>query len=42
LLNDGIIAGEQPTPGAPWRIRLTKDWNSAWKSDPAVGVISVE
>src|SRR6516162_3322419 len=25
LLNDGIIAGEQPTPGAPWRIRLTKD-----------------
>jgi hypothetical protein len=23
LLNDGIIAGEQPTPGAPWRIRLT-------------------
>jgi DNA invertase Pin-like site-specific DNA recombinase/predicted DNA-binding transcriptional regulator AlpA len=23
LLNDGIIAGEQLTPGAPWRIRLT-------------------
>ena len=23
LLNDGIIAGEQPTPGAPWRIRMT-------------------
>jgi predicted DNA-binding transcriptional regulator AlpA len=23
LLNDGIIAGEQPTPCAPWRIRLT-------------------
>jgi hypothetical protein len=23
LLNDGIIAGEQPTPGGPWRIRLT-------------------
>jgi len=23
LLNDGIIGGEQPTPGAPWRIRLT-------------------
>ncbi len=22
-LNDGIIAGEQLTPGAPWRIRLT-------------------
>ena len=25
LLNDGIIAGEQLTPGAPWRIRLTND-----------------
>jgi DNA invertase Pin-like site-specific DNA recombinase/predicted DNA-binding transcriptional regulator AlpA len=23
LLNDGIIAGEQLTPGAPWRLRLT-------------------
>ena len=24
-LNDGFIAGEQLTPGAPWRIRLTDD-----------------
>jgi hypothetical protein len=24
-LNDGIIPGEQLTPGAPWRIRLTED-----------------
>jgi hypothetical protein len=24
-LNDGIIAGEQLTPGAPWRIRMTDD-----------------
>ncbi len=22
-VNDGFIAGEQPTPGAPWRIRIT-------------------
>ena len=22
LLNDGIIAGEQPTPAAPWRIAV--------------------
>jgi predicted site-specific integrase-resolvase len=22
-LNDGFVAGEQVTPGAPWRIRLT-------------------
>ncbi len=27
-LNDGIIAGEQLTPGAPWRIRLTDDLRS--------------
>jgi DNA invertase Pin-like site-specific DNA recombinase len=25
LLNDGVIAGEQFTPGAPWRIRLTDE-----------------
>jgi predicted DNA-binding transcriptional regulator AlpA len=24
-LNDGFIAGEQLTPGAPWRIRLTNE-----------------
>ena len=24
-LNDGFIAGEQVTPGAPWRIRLTEE-----------------
>src|SRR5262249_29466880 len=25
LINDGIIAGEQITPGAPWRIQLTDE-----------------
>jgi hypothetical protein len=24
-LNDGFVAGEQVTPGAPWRIRLTNE-----------------
>ena len=24
-LNDGFVAGEQITPGAPWRIRLTDE-----------------
>jgi len=33
LLNDGIIAGEQPTPGAPWRIRLTKDLKDRFNGD---------
>jgi DNA invertase Pin-like site-specific DNA recombinase len=27
-LNDGFIAGEQLTPGAPWRIRITDDLRS--------------
>jgi len=33
LLNDGIIAGEQLTPGAPWRIRLTKDLRDRFNGD---------
>jgi DNA invertase Pin-like site-specific DNA recombinase len=27
-LNDGFIGGEQVTPGAPWRVRLTKELQS--------------
>jgi DNA invertase Pin-like site-specific DNA recombinase len=33
LLNDGIIAGEQVTPGAPWRIRLTDDIKARFNAD---------
>jgi predicted DNA-binding transcriptional regulator AlpA len=33
LLNDGIIAGEQLTPGAPWRIRLTKNLRDRFNGD---------
>ena len=33
LLNDGIIAGEQLTPGAPWRIRLTDDVKARFNGD---------
>jgi len=32
-LNDGIIPGEQLTPGAPWRIRLTEDVMARFNSD---------
>jgi DNA invertase Pin-like site-specific DNA recombinase len=35
LLNDGIIPGEQLTPGAPWRIRLTDDLRARF--NPEVG-----
>jgi predicted DNA-binding transcriptional regulator AlpA len=33
LLNDGIIPGEQLTPGAPWRIRLTDDLIAKFNGD---------
>jgi len=33
LLNDGIIAGEQLTPGAPWRIRLTDELMARFNGD---------
>jgi DNA invertase Pin-like site-specific DNA recombinase len=33
LLNDGIIGGEQLTPGAPWRIRLTDDIRARFSDD---------
>jgi hypothetical protein len=36
LLNDGIIAGEQLTPGAPWRIRLTDELKARFNSETSV------
>ena len=35
LLNDGIIAGEQITPGAPWRIRLTDELKARFNAEVA-------
>ena len=35
LLNDGIIAGEQITPGAPWRIRLTDELKARFNAEAA-------
>jgi predicted site-specific integrase-resolvase len=37
LLNNGIIAGEQLTPGAPWRIRLTDDFKARFNSEAGEG-----
>jgi DNA invertase Pin-like site-specific DNA recombinase/predicted DNA-binding transcriptional regulator AlpA len=39
LLNDGIIAGEQLTPGAPWRIRLTDALKERFNAEPAAGYL---
>ena len=36
-LNDGFIAGEQLTPGAPWRIRLTDDLRALFVDDAPDG-----
>jgi predicted DNA-binding transcriptional regulator AlpA len=33
LLNDGFIAGEQLTPGAPWRVRLTDELNARFNGE---------
>ena len=39
LINDGIIAGEQITPGAPWRIRLTDDLKAQFNCDAGEGFL---
>jgi DNA invertase Pin-like site-specific DNA recombinase len=39
LLNDGIIAGEQLTPGAPWRIRLTDDLMARFNGEAGDGFV---
>jgi predicted DNA-binding transcriptional regulator AlpA len=39
LLNDGIIGGEQLTPGAPWRIRLTNDIKARFSQDAGEGFL---
>jgi DNA invertase Pin-like site-specific DNA recombinase len=39
LLNDGFIAGEQLTPGAPWRIRLTDDLKALFNNDAGDGFL---
>lgn len=33
LVNDGVIVGEQLTPGAPWRIRLTEELKARFNGE---------
>jgi DNA invertase Pin-like site-specific DNA recombinase len=40
-LNDGIIAGEQLTPGAPWRIRLTDDLRARVAEEVPAGYLTM-
>ena len=39
LLNDGIIAGEQLTPGAPWQIRLTNELRARFNAEAGEGFL---
>jgi hypothetical protein len=41
-LNDGFIAGEQVTPGAPWRIRVTDDWKERFVEEPPPGYVAMQ
>jgi hypothetical protein len=38
-LNDGFIAGEQLTPGAPWRIPITEQLRSRFVEEPPEGYV---
>ena len=40
-LNDGFIAGEQITPGAPWRIRLTEELRSRFVEHVPEGYVTM-
>ena len=40
-LNDGFIAGEQDTPGAPWRIRLSDDLRALFVDDAPEGWLAM-
>ncbi|MGH8533345.1 MAG: helix-turn-helix domain-containing protein, partial [Gammaproteobacteria bacterium] len=41
-LNDGFIAGEQITPGAPWRIRLTDELTSRFVEEAPMGYVPMQ
>jgi hypothetical protein len=40
-LNDGFIAGEQDTPGAPWRIRMTDELRALFVDDAPEGWLAM-
>jgi predicted DNA-binding transcriptional regulator AlpA len=40
-INEGIIAGEQLTPGAPWRIRLTEELRALVAEEAPEGYLTV-
>jgi excisionase family DNA binding protein len=41
-LNDGFIAGEQITPGAPWQIRLTEELHHRFVDQAPAGYVTMQ
>lgn len=41
-LADGFIAGEQVTPGAPWRIKMTEELRSQFVKEPLDGYVTMK
>jgi predicted site-specific integrase-resolvase len=41
-LNDGFVAGEQVTPGAPWRIRLTDQLRDMLVDHAPAGWVAIQ
>jgi excisionase family DNA binding protein len=41
-LNDGLVAGEQVTPGAPWRIRVTDQLKARLNEPAGEGFITMQ
>jgi excisionase family DNA binding protein len=41
-LNDGFIAGEQITPGAPWQIRLTEELRNRFVDQAPEGYVTMQ
>jgi predicted site-specific integrase-resolvase len=41
-LNDGLIEGEQVTPGAPWRIRLTEQLKARFTEAAGQDFVTVQ
>ncbi|WXK38035.1 recombinase family protein [Mycetohabitans rhizoxinica] len=41
-VNDGFVAGEQPTPGAPWRIRITDALRSRFVENCPDGYVAMQ
>ena len=42
MLNDGFLAGDQITPGAPWRIRLTEELRQRFVEHAPAGYVPMQ